>query len=83
MLLEAIDNAPVAQLQRALRIACEISEEASKTVQEMLLVAEELVSYKIVEKDVDSEGCVDEDESDEDEEDDEEASGDDNDGKEY
>ena len=97
VLLDAINTAPKKRVRAALRIACDTSEEVSKIVQGMLLVPTERVRYKVVEKDVNSDGEVDEDESDEEKEDDEasdedesdeekeddEASDEENDGKEH
>ena len=80
VLLDAINTARKKRLRLALRNACDISEEASKMVQEMLLVPVDRVRYKVVEKDVYSDGEVEEDESDEDEEEDH-TSGDESDGK--
>ncbi|KAG6999604.1 hypothetical protein G7Y79_00033g067920 [Physcia stellaris] len=65
VLHDAISTAPESRIRLALRNACDISGEVSRVVQEMLLVPEEKVKYRIVEKDLDSEGDVDEDESDE------------------
>ena len=70
VLLDAINTAPKKRVRLALRNACDISEEASKMVQEMLLVPVDRVSYKVVEKDVNSDGEVEENGSDGDEEED-------------
>ena len=72
VLHDAINTAHESRIRLALRNACDISEQASKLVQEMLLVPEEKVKYRIVEKDLDSQGDVDEDESDEEEDDEDE-----------
>ena len=84
-LLDAINTAPDKRVRLALRVVCNVSEAASKIVQEMLLVPTERVRSKAVEKDVDSEGDVDEDDEsneEEDDDDDEETSEDESDGKE-
>ena len=72
VLHDAINTAHESRIRLALRNACDISGEVSRVVQEMLLVPEEKVKYRIVEKDLNSEGDVDEDESDEEEDDEDE-----------
>lgn len=69
VLLDAINTAHESRIRLALRNACDISEQVSKIVQEMLLVPEEKVRYRVVEKDLKSEGDVEEDESDEEDDD--------------